>query len=244
MTASMARSISTNQIDVHPDLLKTLAKHKSAEFKRPVAQHTTIAFGAMLDWLSTWGGDVIIDAGCGVGQSTLKIAAMYPHAKVVGIDKSIARLDKHKSYVNTARQTGAIGVEPEPIYSDANYLLLQADLNDFWRLLADYIECSDPAWQVVRQFILYPNPYPKKNQLSKRWHGCALFPIIIGVCANIELRSNWQIYLQECAVAAKFYGLDTMLSTIDSDENYLAYTPFERKYLDANQTCFKLVIRP
>jgi tRNA G46 methylase TrmB len=198
----------------------------------------------MIDWLNTWNGDVIIDAGCGVGQSTLKIAAMHPQAKVVGVDKSIARLSKHKSYVKTAQEDGAVVTKDDAPTGNTNYLLLQADLNDFWRLLAHYIESVCPKWQVIRQYILYPNPYPKKNQLSKRWHGSALFPTIVGVCANIELRSNWQIYLQECAVAAKFYGYEATFSTIVSDATYVAYTPFERKYIDANQTCFKLVIRP
>ena len=238
----MARSISTNQTGIHPDLQKVLSKHRDAPSQRPIAGHTCIAFAVLLEFLEGWRGEVIIDAGCGVGESTINIAVLYPHAKVIGIDKSIARLDKHKSYVKALNDNQTHDGNSQP--QVANYLLLQADLHDFWRLLLQHIENSKPDWHVARQFILYPNPYPKKTQLGKRWHGSALFNVIVKVSANIEIRSNWQLYLQECSVAASFYGLHSALSVIDIGNDSVAYTPFERKYSSAGQACFKLVIRP
>lgn len=251
MTATQARSIVTNQTCVHEGLAKVLAKHKQSDFKRPVAEHTVEAFEQMLDWLSDWRGDVIIDACCGVGESTINIANEHTAARVIGIDKSVARLDKHQSYVAKSESLKALGansdsaserinIETEP----KNYMLLQADLNDFWRLLLEHITQMSPAWKIVKQFILYPNPYPKKSQLGKRWHGGALFPYIVKLCSHIEVRSNWRIYLNEFLLAAEFYGLTGDIESISGKAIDKAYTPFERKYWAANQICFKLVIRP
>ncbi|MFT6270615.1 MAG: tRNA G46 methylase TrmB [Alphaproteobacteria bacterium] len=244
MTASQARSITTNQVDVHPDLIQALAKHQSSDFKRPIAAHTTQAFTNLLDWLGDWQGEVIVDAGCGVGESSKNISEEYPDAKVVGVDKSLARLDKHKSYAGQSNEETLVNEKTEPSHTAKNYLLLQADLNDFWRLLAQYIEENKPSWKIARQFILYPNPYPKKTQLGKRWHGSALFPFIVKVSPNIEVRSNWRLYLDECLIAAQHYGLTGSIEAIVNGQDNKPYTPFERKYLDSDQTCFKLVIRP
>lgn len=251
MSTNQARSITTNQIGVHEDLIKVLAKHKLNKSKRPVAEHTVIAFKYMLDWLGDWHGDVIIDACCGVGESTINIANQYPNAKIIGIDKSVIRLDKHKSYVAknnsekllVASSHKTIGHAKHAIDS-SNYLLMHADLNDFWRLLLEHTSQVIPDWHVVKQFILYPNPYPKKSQLGKRWHGSALFPYIIGTCSHIEVRSNWRLYVDECLLGAQYYGLKGSIEEIAAHTSDSAYTPFERKYLVANQTCFKLVIRP
>jgi tRNA G46 methylase TrmB len=235
MTGTQARSITTNQSCVHQDLRRELAKHQKSEFKRPIAQHTEAAFLDMLNWLEPWQGKVIIDACCGVGESTINLAAHYPNAKVIGIDKSIARLSKHNSY---AAQS-ATNANKQNIRN--NYLLLQADLNDFWRLLLVHVKENRPEWRVVQQFILYPNPYPKKAQLGKRWHASALFPVIVELCANIEVRSNWKLYLEEFSVAAQFYGLSTTIEPIINTPEKTPFTPFERKYLEANQSCFKLL---
>ncbi|MFW8590755.1 tRNA (guanine(46)-N(7))-methyltransferase TrmB [Glaciecola sp. 2405UD65-10] len=219
---NQARAISSNQEGVHEDLLKQVAKHKNSTFKRPIADHTLAAFEQVLTYLSGWEGDVILDACCGVGESTIKIAAQYPNAKVIGIDKSIARLDKHNSYKTHEAST--------------NYLLMQADLNDFWRLLCAHIENNSPAWVLVKQYILYPNPYPKKSQLSKRWHASAIFPFVVDACKNIEVRSNWRIYLEEFYQASQQYNLSGEISVLKGE----AMTPFERKYSDAGQSCFQL----
>lgn len=235
MTNNRVRSISTNQTNMHEDLPKLVARHQSHVFSKPIAAHTQEAFDLVLGYLSGWGSEVIIDACCGVGESTIKIAELNPNAKVVGIDKSIARLSKHNSYRN--------------IKETSNYILIQADLIDFWRLLASYLSNSnDHKWHIVKQFILYPNPYPKKSQIGKRWYASAVFKDILGVCNQIEWRSNWKLYLQECLQAAQLYGLTGEITVVENPSTEItrlnAYTPFERKYQLSGQTCFKLFIHP
>lgn len=233
-----AREVISNQEGVHSDLLKLLARHKNGVFQRPIAPHTQEAFERFLQWLNNWQGDVILDACCGVGESTRHIAKTHPHAKVIGVDKSIARLNKHHSY--QAKDDGVTSSVESKDCEEVNYLLLQADLNDFWRLLANYKQTDLPVWTIVKQTIFYPNPYPKKSQVGKRWHASAVMPFIMQISSNIELRSNWNLYLQEFLIAAEFYGVHGTITEVTN----APITPFERKYLDANQTCFKLDIRP
>lgn len=235
-----ARPVVSNQVGVHPDLPKLLLRHQQAEFKRPIAEHTQRAFDAVVAYLLDWQGEVILDTCCGVGESTLNLARLHPQAKIIGVDKSIARLGKHHSY--QAKQTytfNKMSVDDEKTELN-NYLLVQADLNDFWRLLSAYLSTQKPTWQLIKQTIFYPNPYPKKSQLGKRWHASAVMPFIVDVCKNIEVRSNWLLYLEEFLSAAEFYGLTGTIEVFDDEP----ITPFERKYQDAGQTCFKLAILP
>lgn len=223
-----ARSITSNQVGVHEDLQKHVLKHQQNVSRRPIAEHTKQAFQNVLTFLDDWKGEVILDACCGVGESTIGIASQHPEAKVIGIDKSIARLDKHQSYAK------------KQALQNSSYFLAQADLNDFWRLLLSYIEDYSPAWTISKQFILYPNPYPKKSQLSKRWHASAMFPCIMALSSYIELRSNWRVYLEEFAQAAKSYGLKGEIILVEGK----AMTPFERKYMQAQQACYQLLLTP
>lgn len=237
--SSQAKKIETNQLEVHPDLIERLQRHQDNLFKRPIAQHTRLAFYSIVEWLEDWQGDVILDTCCGVGESSINIARDNPHSRVVGIDKSIQRLAKHSSYAQT--KSSGLAAKTK-ITKPSNYMLLQADLNDFWRLLNHCIEQQKPAWKVIKQYILYPNPYPKKTQLGKRWHASAMFPDILKTCKYIEVRSNWEIYVEEFKTAVEYYGLLGELGKIEPSQEPI--TPFERKYLASNQTCFRLDIRP
>jgi len=91
--------VHSNQLGPHEELPKLLARHRANKSQRPIAEHTSAAFEQVLHWLDDWSGDVIIDACCGVGESTIHLSHQYPNAKVIGIDKSSVRLDKHAHYV-------------------------------------------------------------------------------------------------------------------------------------------------
>jgi tRNA G46 methylase TrmB len=118
-----------------------------------------------------------------------------------------------------------------------NYRVIQADLIDFWRLLRGIVEQS-PAqvnWKLTKQFLFYPNPYPKKSQLGKRWHGSAVFPDIMACCSNIEVRSNWRIYIEEFVTAVSILGYQTSVQALLIDSHNPPITPFERKYAESGQ---------
>ncbi|MBT1450183.1 methyltransferase domain-containing protein [Glaciecola sp. XM2] len=221
-----AREITSNQQGPHEDVSKLVLKHAKHGSQRPIAEHTQTAFNEIIQWLDEWKGEVYLDACCGVGESTARLAQLYPHIRIIGIDKSASRLQKHESYAG--KQGG----------ERSNYKVIQADLNDFWRLLRVYIERKSLAqnWVLTKQFILYPNPYPKKAQVGKRWHASSVFPDIMSCCSNIEVRSNWLVYLQEFVIAAKTLGYKMAIDTLDISKQNPAITPFERKYSASGQS--------
>lgn len=213
--------IETNQHQPHEDIPALVARYQTHENKRPYAQHTKDAIQLVLSWLDDWSGDVIIDACCGVGESTAILAQQYPMARVIGVDKSQARLAKHAHYAPTQHD---------------NYRIIQADLHDFWRLLAS--AKTNYAWNISKQCLFYPNPYPKKTQVQKRWHASASFMPMLACSSNIELRSNWKIYVEEFQIALRLVNIDSNIAPIP---NTTAITPFERKYSLAGQQCWQLL---
>ena len=182
-------------------------------------------FSKLQTLLESYQGEIILDACCGLGESTRHLAKQHPNALIIGVDKSAARLKKQK----------ALSISSEP---ESNYVYIQADLQDFWRLLVK-TQKQQSAWQVSKQYIFYPNPYPKKSQLGKRWHAGPIFPYIVKLCSNIELRSNWLIYMEEFAAALEQYGINADLSQVTQTP----VTQFERKYVLSDQPCWRLETR-
>ncbi|GAB5367403.1 hypothetical protein AAMO2058_001227000 [Amorphochlora amoebiformis] len=139
---------------------------------------------------------IILDSGCGRGMSTEKLATLNTDIPVIGVDRSFVRLTRGSGGFREASTT------------PSNMLLLRAELADFWRLIA-----SDGRLRVVEHYILYPNPYPKRKQLLRRWHGHPVFPLLLSLdngeykitqpttgfatSPTTIVRSDWQTYLQE-----------------------------------------------
>ncbi|PHI36466.1 SAM-dependent methyltransferase [Pseudoalteromonas sp. GCY] len=219
MTEANSRSITTNQQGLHEKLDEIVTKHLTAEFKKPIAAHTQNAFDEVNARVQAFNGPIILDSCCGVGESTANLAKRHPDALVIGIDKSAHRLDKHDVEYKQTEQ--------------GQYILVQADLNDFWRL------ALEADWQPTHHYLLYPNPWPKAKHIQRRWHGSAVFPFIVKLGGKLELRSNWDIYVKEFARALALSGVDVEVEAYESDE---AITPFERKYWASGQSSTRLVV--
>lgn len=204
-----SRIVTSNQPGIHDQLSTLINRHANTHFKKPIAEVNQLAFTRSIStWRSAGSAPLIIDAGCGVGLSTWRLAQAHPTCFVIGIDQSADRL---------GRQTGWSGDPP------ANCVLVRADLVDYWRLLL--------AAEIRPQqhYLLYPNPWPKKQQLARRWHGHAVFPIIVALGGAIECRSNWKIYVDEFASALQqLTGLPVITESYLPADN--ALTPFEAKY--------------
>lgn len=232
---SRPREITTNQLGVHEDLSSIVNKYRQSEFKKPIAEHTKQTFQLVIDWLGNWQGDVIIDACCGVGESSIVLAQQNPNAKVIGIDKSVARLDKHAYYKRKKDyESTDIRAERDVDKSADNVKVFQADLNDFWRLIADYSATAE--WTISKQCVFYPNPYPKKAQVQKRWHASPAFIALLKCSMNIEVRSNWLTYLEEFQQALSIHGVKSSIQEVSG----VPITPFERKYTESGQQCWQL----
>lgn len=203
-----SRFISSAQEGPHRDLEALLRRHLAHPFQKPVLDHNRQAFAAALAAREQWqpGAPLILDAGCGVGWSTQRIAETYPDHFVFGVDQSVDRINRGK-----------------PLPMPANAALIRADLVDFWRLLAE------SGIRLARHYNLYPNPWPKIGHLARRWHGHAVFPTWLALGGELECRSNWQIYIEEMALA-----LTQLTAQPVAAEPWLTtdpMTPFEKKYL-------------
>lgn len=200
--------ISSAQNGVHEQLPALVAKHARTEFRKPVMPYHRAAFDAsMAAWRAAGEPPLILDAGCGVGLSTLHLAAQFPDHFVIGVDQSADRL---------SRNTVWHGSMPD------NFTRVRADLVDYWRLM--HAAGVYPA----RHYILYPNPWPKIGQLARRWHAHSVFPTVVALGGILECRSNWRIYIEEMAAA-----LAQLTSREVRCEPYVAQTaitPFEQKY--------------
>lgn len=217
-----SREITTNQTGLNEHLDEVVLKHLAHKFRKPYRQHTVEAFEQMQAIVAADPRPIIFDSCCGVGESTAKIAQLHPDCLVFGMDKSADRLDRNEQHRHAHKVDGQV------------YHLFQVDLNDLWRLAVD------AGWQLHKHYILYPNPWPKAKHLQRRWHGAAVFPSIIALAGELELRSNWPLYLQEFQRALELAKVESNLQTYTAAE---ATTPFERKYWASGQTSWQLLAK-
>ena len=177
---------------------------------------------------------VILDSGCGTGESTIHIARRFPNIPVIGIDKSGMRLNKAGNPVQTAG-------EDVP----RNAFWIRAELLDFWRLALDRVKAGE--WVVPYHAVYYPNPWPKQSEATRRFHMHPIFPTLLALGQTTELRTNWEIYAREFAEAARIVCECTASTahaqiTCEPFEPIAPETAFERKYKEAGQTLWKVVI--
>lgn len=211
-----ARSITTNQLGIHQNLHKVVTRLLANTSQKPIATHTLQAFQDVMSWLGDWQGDLVLDSCCGVGESTVNIAQDHPNARVIGIDKSALRTEKHPAYASTSQ----------------NYLVLRADLNDFLTLLI----LNDK--KLTKHYLLYPNPYPKSAHLQRRWYATSALKDIIKLGGTLEVRSNWPLYIQEFSAALAIANISSQIAEFKSER---AITPFERKYWQSGQSSWQLL---
>ena len=234
-----ARAVTTNQTDIYDKLEKVVRKYASTEYLRPIADHTRIAFAEAEKFVTEFYGDagrdndlsgrtaykVILDSGCGTGESTVNIALAHPDIPVIGIDKSAARLAKNSS-------------------APANAFLVRAELLDFWRLALD--EVTAGHWTIPYHALYYPNPWPKQSEATRRFHLHPIFPTLLSLGDAIELRTNWEIYAREFAEAARIAteisGAANPKISIKTFSADAPITAFERKYKEARQQLWRVTI--
>lgn len=203
-----SRSISSSQTGPHEHLRARVARHAASHFRKPITDYNRDAFDtSMAAWQGAGGPPLILDAGCGVGLSTHHLALRFPDHFIIGVDQSADRL---------ARGVAWSAATP------ANLLLLRADLVDYWRLL------EQAGVRLARHYVLYPNPWPKIGHLARRWHAHPVFPAVISLGGQFECRSNWSIYIEECA-AALTQLCDAPVG-VEAFDCAIPITPFEKKY--------------
>ena len=212
-------TIRSAQNDLHPRLREVVVRHLHGHYRRVPSDAGRDALARVIDRLAA--RPFILDAGCGTGASTFELALRNPEAFVVGVDKSAARLALGQKQVDA-------GAAP------SNAILLRCELVDFWQLAAAAnLRCS-------RQFLLYPNPWPKPEHLQRRWHAHPVLPSILVLGGIIELRTNWRVYAEEFACALELAG-----AHVERCEEFAVdqpLTPFERKYAASGHALWRCLL--
>lgn len=202
------------QTGPHDHLAALIARRARGEFRKPVAAYSAAAFAGFTRTCDP-ARALIVDSGCGVGESTRHLAERFADHFVLGIDQSADRLSRAPAL-------------------PGNALLLRADMTDIWLLLQRH------ARRPARQYMLYPNPWPKIGQLARRWPAHPVFPVVLELGGVIECRSNWRIYVEEFALAARLIaGLEAGVEPFTTDA---PMTPFERKYLASGHALYRCVL--
>lgn len=221
--SSASRTVESSQTDVHPDLSALVDRYLQHTWQAPIAEHSAEAFEQAQNWIASHQNKtqymgIILDSGCGVGQSTAWLAKQYPEHLVIGLDRSEDRLSR----------------QPELV---SNAYLLRADVTSFWRLAVQ------ADWQLARHTIFYPNPYPKPKHVQRRWHAHPVFPFILKLGGVLECRSNWKLYLQELEAALAIIGIGSSIVELkpSAESNAAPVTLFEAKYQASGQQCWQLV---
>lgn len=270
---SMATQYTIND-DVCPpmdpaDLAKIVQKHCSTLDifleHRPIAKHTQAAFDQILPYVDA-NKKVILDSGCGTARSTLLLGELFPDHTVIGIDRSLVRLNRNalsstkgkreaKDDTDKQSMSNAPSEENQRPFQviSSNTILVRAELTDFWRC------CLKSEWDISHHFIYYPNPYPKKNRVKKRFYAHPSFPLILQIGGKLTLRSNWEGYLKEFAQSVKYahelYATDSMENhaqsylkdatngPVERTDKSIAFTNFEKKFDDVGEKTYELQLR-
>lgn len=214
-SGSPSRQVTSSQTAPHDDLDRQLRRHARRPFAKPIAAYNREAFDRVATRLASIERPLILDSGCGTGDSSRLLAYHYPDHWVVGVDRSADRLSRQRTD------------------TPANCLLVRADLIDFWRLAHEH------GWRPARHYLLYPNPEPKPRHLKRRFHAHPVFPTFVALGGRIESRSNWRIYLEEQAQALAFHGRTCLIESVPADEPPM--TLFERKYQASGQSLWRLI---
>jgi tRNA G46 methylase TrmB len=205
--------VTSRQTSVHSSLEANVRKHAQTAWLKPVAGHSKAAFEALANEVEAWPGPLVLDTGCGTGLSTAVLALRHPDCLVLGIDKSVARLDRHA------------GLLP------GNARLVRMDLEDLW------LQAAPAGWRFQRQCFFYPNPWPKPAQRLRRWPFHPVLPVALACGGVWEVRTNWEVYAREFALA--FSVLTGRTPTVEPWRPEEPETLFERKYLASGHALWR-----
>jgi tRNA G46 methylase TrmB len=209
--------VTSSQKGIHPQLDKYVRRHMETTWAQPMHRATAESYRLLVnEGLIESGQALILDSGCGTGKSTRRLASLFPDHMVIGADRSISRL---------ARGGAGAG-----LFQRGNCILMRAELATLWRLL------HKDGYSPERHFLFYPNPWPKPGHLQRRWHAHPVFPLLLSLGGEIEMRCNWKIYALEFAQAVKLItGVNITVQKISPAS---AVSPFEKKYLERGQLLY------
>ena len=201
---------------MHARLSDVLTRHQNHPDQTPIAPYST-AIWPQVQAFAAAHPSLILDLGCGTGESSQNLAHRHPDSGVLGLDRSSVRLRK-------APNDGSV-----------NYLHLRGDQYDLLRLMQAH------KLRAEKIYLLYPNPSPKPEHLKRRWHAHPIWPTLLNVTDHIELRTNWSIYAEEFAFVLKASGWNAVSEQIVIDADNEALSLFEAKYARSGHEIWRVV---
>lgn len=211
-----SKPVSSPQTKIHARLSDALTRHQSHTDQTPIAPYS-LALWPQVQAFAAAHPTLILDLGCGTGESTQNLVLRHPDCGVLGIDRSRVRLSK------------------APQELSRGFLHLRGDQYDLVRLMrANSIHAA-------KIYLLYPNPSPKPEHLKRRWHGHPIWPTLLSVTNHIELRTNWSIYAEEFAFALQASGWDATLDQVCVDAANPALSLFEAKYARSGHSLWRVL---
>lgn len=220
MANSRSTLVRSSQDGPDSALMDRLRRRQGRSFERPIAPHNRRVFEQLECWHAAQRLPLLLDSGCGTGQSSLRLAERFPGHAVLGLDKSLTRL----------RQRGLNSVNA--VVVSGRCCLALGDLVDLWRLMAD------AGWRFERHYMLYPNPWPKPAHRVRRWPLHPVWPTQLALAPALELRTNWRIYAEEALASLTAHGWTAMLDELSSQP--MPISPFEDKYQASGHVLYRV----
>jgi tRNA G46 methylase TrmB len=208
--------VRSTQTTIHPRLSEVVRRHLAEPYRRPLSAERVAAFEALRPRLGD-GGQWVLDAGCGTAASA-PVLRQRLGRPVLAVDKSAVRLAR-------APELGTDGGA-----------VVRGDLVDLWSW------AEQRGIRFAACYLLYPNPWPKPQQLMRRWYAHPVWPAILATTRYLEVRSNWPLYALECAQALELSGWTPLLDGVDPGAPELS--PFERKYRASGHPLMVLRAQP
>lgn len=206
-------------------------RHLRHPDRAPVPDHTRTAFEALQVILQEAPTHpLVLDSGCGRGDGALALTERHPEAWVIGVDRSVKRLNK-----GPFAQVGRI-TSTQPVRRLGQAMVIRADIPGLWRLLLEH------GYRLEAHYLLFPNPWPKSRHLMRRWHGHPAWARLLALGGRLEMRANWSVYAEEMQVALRQVetvvgrGLDVVLDHPDEP----SLTHFERKYRASGHELYRI----
>jgi len=219
-----SKIVTSNQLDIHEELINILVKYSCEEYKRPIADFSLKTFKEILTWVDRFDGkEIVLDLGCGTGESSFNLAKIYPNRLVIGIDKSFSRIERKNNFKKDL---------------PSNVMIVRGELLDLCFLF--YKATIQQRLIVYKQYLFYPNPWPKKKLIKRRFHANPVFAFMMKTSKQFELRTNWKIYAEEFLIASQFYeAKDVKIEEFTPTETI---SNFEQKYLLSDHNLFKVQV--
>lgn len=218
MPDARSQSVNSTQETAHPALTQVIRRHQATPHRRPINSTFRGLFAELDKLVSKHPGGVLIDSGCGTGDSSVALAHAQPDLLVLGIDKNPVRLKRAE----------------RRRHSSANLRFVRSNLPDLWA------HARRAGWPIRSNLLLYPNPWPKPRHLMRRWHANPAMEDVVALGGQLELRTNWRLYAEEFARAVQLWrDLEARPSIWRPLEPLSA---FERKYLLSGHTLFRVVV--